>query len=66
MREDRSPVLFNFALPPTHFHMNELQWTCQVIDVDRFNLLLEFPDGQCFWINKSVIVSAGAADQEIE
>jgi len=65
MREDRSPVLFNFALPPTHFHANELEWVCHVIDVDRFNLLLEFSDGQCFWVNKSVIVSAGATDQDV-
>lgn len=65
MRDDRSPIAMFFSTPPTpDAWRNEdggKTFIVNVIDVDRYNLLLEFPEGDCWWIAKSVIVGAAPA-----
>jgi hypothetical protein len=72
MRGDRSPVEFLFSTSPrfapvhSHVDLQGRKNTCQIVDVDRYMLLLEFADGEACWVNKSIIVSAGIAAENAE
>lgn len=62
MRDDRSPVEISFAIP-VHDELPALTQEVQVMDVDRYMVFLEFPNWNSMWVAKSIIVSAGDADQ---
>lgn len=55
-------IEMHFAVPPRN---NESRMTDDVviIEVDKFMVLIEFSDGQCFWVSKAIIVSSGLADE---
>jgi hypothetical protein len=62
MREDKSAVLFTFAIPPRDGV--GLRETLEIIDVDRYMILVsEIPvkedeTGAIFWVSKSIISAA--------
>lgn len=60
--EARRKVSFVFAQnprPQSHTHFVQTMAECTVIVVDRYMLMVEFHDGETWWVSKSNIVSAG-------
>jgi hypothetical protein len=65
--QDRTPLTFNFAIPPVQ-QFGAQQGVgiveCYVIGVDRYMIQLEFPDGQTWWVNKSIITAVALTEAE--
>lgn len=57
MKDEKKSLRFHFAIPPLVDDPDGLQVDCTVIEVDRYMLFLEFPDGQCWWIAKGTITA---------
>ena len=57
-------VEFKFQVQPVPAHLMDSAgfYSCQVIAVDRYMLLLEFYDGQTWWVQKSNILTVGTAE----
>jgi hypothetical protein len=52
-------IEMHFSVPPRNNVGQRMTEEVTVIDVDKFMVLLEFPEGECFWVSKSIIASAG-------
>lgn len=67
--EARKPIPFVFARHPivvfarhpiaSHAAPASIEFTCKVIEVDRYMVLLEFDEGETWWTSKANILSAG-------
>lgn len=63
--QDRTELTFNFAIPPNlSFGAQQGIVNCHVIGVDRYMIQLEFPDGETWWVNKSIITAVSLAEAE--
>jgi hypothetical protein len=62
-KHDHSKIIVHFAVPPRS-DAPDLSNVVSVIEVDRYMLLLEFSDGETWWVSKSIITSAGADDSD--
>ena len=55
-------VTLHFAVPPLD-GTSTLSDDVQILQVDKFMILVEFSHGEAYWIAKGVITAAGVAEQ---
>ena len=56
--DKKEKVNLHFAVPPLD-GTAVLQDDVQILQVDKFMILVEFSDGEAYWIAKGIITAAG-------